>query len=191
MLRIFVNEQLKGMSSFGRIGTFAAAGAGIGLLVGSLPGLFIGTLIGGAVGGVVDSIYDMIEGYQEGGILAGIYSFLTGSKPGEEISIPGNAGKWAVIGATVGLAATMGNPMGFLIGALIGGAFGALMALLPKMFDGIFGMFGKIKDAVLNKGSQKKSNKKYTMNYKQLKRVAIKEAEKAALEKWKNKDKIN
>jgi len=74
----------------------------------------------------------MIAGYQEGGILSGIYSFLTGAKPGEEINIPGNAGKWAIIGAAVGLAASAGNPMGFLIGALIGGAFGSTCGFTPK-----------------------------------------------------------
>jgi len=83
----------------------------------------------------------------------------------------------------------MGNPMGFLIGALIGGAFGALMALL-KMFDGIFGMFGKIKDAVLNKGSQKEVEQEIYDELQAAKASGNKEAEKAALEKWKNKDKI-
>jgi hypothetical protein len=78
---------------------------------------------------------------------------LTGAPPGELTNVGGNMGKWALIGAVAGL--PFGGPIGMLIGALIGGIFGAVMSVIPKLLDWGFSTFGKIKDALLNKGSAK------------------------------------
>ncbi len=125
----FLLDQFGEMSSFGKIGTFAIAGAGIGSLGGPI-GIINGALIGAAVGGVVDSIYDMIAGYKKDGITGGLDGFLTGSISGEFASISGNTGKWVIAGAAIGSVVPV---VGTLTGALVGGILGATFATIKNM----------------------------------------------------------
>jgi len=132
----------------GNAAKWAAMGMPIGFLVGGPLGALTGALIGGVLGGAFAALQNMfIESIavgEKGGILTGITKFLTGSVPGELASIGGNTGKWALIGAGIGL--PFGGPLGMFIGALVGGAFGALMAILPNFIGWGIRAIGKLKD---------------------------------------------
>lgn len=116
----------------------------------------VGAIVAGVIWGVVDGImaYGKAEEWGVSGIAAGLGGFFGGSGEGGDIKDAfKNAGKFAIMGAGIGLLA--GGPLGALAGGLAGAAFGGILGWIggeniAKFFQGVGdwfkGVVGNVKE---------------------------------------------
>jgi len=111
-------------------------GDGRGGLRRFLPILGVGGLgamlarLGGAAliaGAIIWMIRDFVKGFRGGGITRGLATAFAGKAEGGLMNAVTQMGKWAMLGAGIGL---VGGPIGVLGGALIGAAIGGVLGFL-------------------------------------------------------------
>lgn len=145
------DKESSGMSeslSGGLLGGGLAGGVG-SLLI---KGLSAGSIIAGVVWGIVDAISAVFKSDEWGvsKLSAGLAGFFAGSGEGGIKDAFKGMGKWALIGAGIGL---LTGPIGALAGGLIGGALGGILGFVggekvAKAFDAIGSWFAKTWEVV-------------------------------------------
>jgi len=112
----------------------------LGGILGGIGGLFKG-LFGGGVGSLIKRlggvaliataviwmIKDFIKGFAKGGITGGLAMAFAGKAEGGLKNAFVQAGKWAMLGAGIGM---VGGPVGILVGGLLGAAIGGVLGFL-------------------------------------------------------------